>query len=396
MRCLHPALFFALLTGAATAFAPAERRRPDERSWTPARETGASQDRVGWSPKPTDAPVPPMPPPRFGQMDLLRRDGFTMGTDTCGFVSGFSSAPVTCVRQSAYCTNDGAGNMDCCTGDYSQCSKTMYTTCIDYTASENGACSNKGAKTICCWAQSPSCYSLVYSTSASPGKVFTILQCQTTSGLDTLLATPPAYTISASRRASSSSSESESSTSSSASSTTTDPAAATTTPATSSSSSNTGAIVGGVVGGIAALGLAAFLLFFFLIKKRQQSNAGHAGPSIPPTYMPVNQTPQGFPPPGAAFQPYAGAGAGAGVYAQPGGEDYKPYGDVAAASQNQFMQQTGYAQPPPPAASTSPGPPPGGYVPYGQGGGYHPGVPVQELPVQYALGTGSNRAELGH
>jgi len=128
----------------ATAFTPLGRRG-DDRPWTPAKETGPAQDRVGWNPKPTDGPVPP---PQYGEVELLRRD-FSLGTATCGYVAGFSSLPVTCVRESAYCTNDGIGNMDCCTGAYSRCTSSMYSSCVDYSSSLRGACSSKGVRTIC-------------------------------------------------------------------------------------------------------------------------------------------------------------------------------------------------------------------------------------------------------
>jgi len=148
MRCARFTPSLALWLASATAFTPLVRRQ-DERSWSPAKETGLpNEQRLGWSPKPTDAPIPPR---RYGEMDLLKRD-FTLGTDTCGFVSGFSSVAVTCVRQSAYCTNDGVGNMDCCTGEYSQCLSTMFSTCLDFTASQQGACQGKGPRTICWYA----------------------------------------------------------------------------------------------------------------------------------------------------------------------------------------------------------------------------------------------------
>jgi len=65
-----------------------------------------------------------------------------------------TAAAVTCVRQSAYCTNDGAGNMDCCTGEYSLCTSSMFSSCLDFSASQRGACSGKGPRTIC-WCVRP-------------------------------------------------------------------------------------------------------------------------------------------------------------------------------------------------------------------------------------------------
>ncbi|KAK5659880.1 hypothetical protein OQA88_13343 [Cercophora sp. LCS_1] len=416
MRCANsvPAPFFlvALLTPAA-AFAPLQRRN-DERSWTPAKETGRFEDRIGWTPKPTGAPVPP---PRYGEMDLVRRGGFSMGTDTCGFVSGFSSAPVTCVRQSAYCTNDGVGNMDCCTGEYSLCTASMYSSCINYSSSQNGVCDGKGLRTICCWSESPSCYTLIYSTTASPGKKFSILQCQASGGSDILLATPPNFTLTSSSSRPSSTPYS------------TTPATTTSGGGGGSSGSNNGgnntnaenstpvgAIVGGVVGGVAAVGLIGFLIFWAIIHSRRKN--------LQPTYAPVAQPPPGpdivhtpqapFPSPGQQYSPFAqqpqqpfghaadwnkpqattqfNSDTATGFpppmpHGQPG---YGGHGDPFATG-----QQLGYASAVGPAPMQSQGYAMQGYAPQQQYP-YQQQGPVNELPVQHAFGTAGQRAELGH
>lgn len=140
----HRVVIWALVSS-ATAFTPLKRQQTDT-SWTPARETNP-EARLGWSPAPTPAPLP-----RYGHMDLIRprADDFTLGTSTCGYVSGFNKpVPVTCVRESAYCTNDGVANMDCCTGDYAACTATMYSACLDFSASQRGECDGRGARTIC-------------------------------------------------------------------------------------------------------------------------------------------------------------------------------------------------------------------------------------------------------
>ncbi|KAK0652481.1 hypothetical protein B0T16DRAFT_454845 [Cercophora newfieldiana] len=426
MRYLCLASPLAVFLGSALAFTPLERRQ-EQRSWTPAKETGRSEERIGWSPKPTDAPIPP---PRYGQMDLLKRADFTLGTDTCGFVSGFSSAAVTCVRQSAYCTNDGAGNMDCCTGEYSLCTSSMFSSCLNYAASQRGECAGKGARTICCWAESPSCYTLIHSTTASPGKVFSILQCQAQGGLDTLLATPPNFSITSS----SASSSSSSSTTGSSSATTTTPGGGTggTNETTSSSSTPVGAIVGGVVGGIAAIGLVIFLIFWLLIRNRRKNSdvqPSGAAAAQPPTNSDMAQTPQaGFPSPGIYSQfpqqPQQGQ-------YPPGGQasEFKPFPNTAALQQQQQQQhpqamggyppqqqQPGYGPPSagyggypgatpnsgyPQSGSTSPGFHNQGFAQqqqqYGQGAPYpgHPGQGANELPVHYPPGSEGHRVELG-
>ncbi len=53
------------------------------------------------------------------------------------------------MRESAYCTNNGANALDCCTGAYDACTTTMFSVCIDYTASQTGACSSTGLGTMC-------------------------------------------------------------------------------------------------------------------------------------------------------------------------------------------------------------------------------------------------------
>lgn len=81
-------LAFHSLIASTLAFSPFVRRF-DEPVWTPARQTGApgdeQLDEEGWSPRPTDSPQPD-----FGELDLFKRASFSLGTDTCGFVSGYS------------------------------------------------------------------------------------------------------------------------------------------------------------------------------------------------------------------------------------------------------------------------------------------------------------------
>ncbi|KAK0716761.1 hypothetical protein B0T26DRAFT_265651 [Lasiosphaeria miniovina] len=146
------ATLLAMCTGIApaNAFAPLERRGSDS-SWSPAKQTGLPErdhpNRVGWSPRPTDAPPSQH---NYGAMDLLKRDTFSIGSDTCGFLAGYSSAAVTCVKLGAYCTDDGAGNIDCCTGAYSVCKSSMLSACLDFSASLQGACgTGLGPRTLC-------------------------------------------------------------------------------------------------------------------------------------------------------------------------------------------------------------------------------------------------------
>ncbi|KAK3326764.1 hypothetical protein B0H66DRAFT_168533 [Apodospora peruviana] len=413
-------LFFSAFLSSAAAFTPLVRRHGDGQSWTPARETGRPDDsnRLGWSPIPTD-----IPRPRYGEMDLLRRD-LTVGTDTCGFVSVTDNtpAPVTCVKNSAYCTNDGVGNMDCCVGDYATCTSSMYSACLDYSASSKGACSGAGLRTICCWSESPSCYTLIYSTTATPNKVFSILQCQAFGGLDTLYATPPNLSSSFSTTESSSSSTTTSSSSSTTtrSSSTTTPAGESTTPTSpagsgsdgsSSSSAPIGAIVGGVVGGVAVIGLIGFLAFFFLLRKRKgESNIGTA-PQTSGYMTQAQSPPQGgyqVPPEQQYQQPYP--------HQQPQQPQYVP-GAPPMGGYYKY-EETQQQQPPPPqqqqqvynnnispygyaptgspqSNNTIPGPP------MGQNQGYpqqYPPPPAAQQPQVFSelpvVGSEAHRAEL--
>ena len=81
---------FALLLEIAPAIAGiSPLMRFEGRSWTPARETGsptAGGDEGGLSPVPTE----PARHPDFGEMELFKR--YQMGSDTCGFASGFKCA----------------------------------------------------------------------------------------------------------------------------------------------------------------------------------------------------------------------------------------------------------------------------------------------------------------
>ena len=62
-----------------------------EESWKPPVETGVghaadeAQLALGWSPRPTEAPA------LYARMDLVARmDGYTLGSDTCGFIENGS------------------------------------------------------------------------------------------------------------------------------------------------------------------------------------------------------------------------------------------------------------------------------------------------------------------
>lgn len=69
-----------------------------EESWTPPVETGlpavGEQDQLalGFSPRPTEAPE------LYGRMALMERmEGYTLGTDTCGYIANGSEYLQSCV-----------------------------------------------------------------------------------------------------------------------------------------------------------------------------------------------------------------------------------------------------------------------------------------------------------
>ncbi|KAK4138998.1 hypothetical protein BT67DRAFT_431453 [Trichocladium antarcticum] len=219
------------------------------------------------------------PGPQHGAMGMVER-GFTMGTNTCGFISDYSSVPVTCMRPSEYCTHDGVGYMDCCSGEYSSCIATMTTACLDFSAYENLACSNTTQRTLCCLSELPFCYTLLFSTTASPAKVFSIFQCQDVRGTATLFATPPDYSVTASTTASSTVVEAASSTS---------------TPDSSSTALPIGVIVGSAVGGMAAIGFAMSLVVFYVARSRRGDRSRKQPQSLQPQVLGTLDKPHNTP-----------------------------------------------------------------------------------------------------
>ncbi|KAK3367850.1 hypothetical protein B0H63DRAFT_535949 [Podospora didyma] len=123
--------------------------------------TGTSPDKwhnLWTSHRPTDAPNQDL-----GAWQDLRRE---VGAATCGFFPEFGD-PYDC-GPSRICTNSG-NYRRCCSGR--ECSQALPTACIGL---RGGDCPEGG--TICC--QSPLyCATFLWQTSASPNKIFTILDC---------------------------------------------------------------------------------------------------------------------------------------------------------------------------------------------------------------------------
>ncbi|KAK4183530.1 proline-rich receptor-like protein kinase PERK1 [Podospora australis] len=369
----------SLLTFASVFWTPATalarlKESTGSKSWTPAPETNRADDgnRLQWSSQPTSAPAQDV----WGDMELLKRQ-FVMGTDTCGFLSGYSSVPITCVKESAYCTDDGRGNRDCCTGEYRDCTSSMFSACLDFSASERGACAGKGPRTLCCWAASPSCYTLIFSTTASPDKVFSLYQCASTDGLGYLLPTPPALARTATFTSSTGSTSSTNSLPNSSS----EPSTTTVPPnnegGRASNSAPIGAIVGGVVGGIAILGISAFFITFYVIWTRhKQDDASH-----PPSTTAV-QSPQS-----TYVGGYHGVAQEVPALYKPNDpfqveqispQPYDPVQQQAEASHHHYAAPQ--ASPPSVHHTTTV---------------YPPAPTIAELPTAVAYGSEGRRAELG-
>ncbi|KAI1102696.1 hypothetical protein F4804DRAFT_254962 [Jackrogersella minutella] len=299
-------------------------------------------------------PVPTAAPEYYASIELLRRDGYNMGHDTCGFGALNSAVTYKCYSTVGTCQDIGSFR-GCCTGGLNACSSTFWTQCDDYNPTSDCGISSK---TRCCQSALPYCITWLFSTS---GSTVTAWDCDTQSDTKTfeLLATPLSLidsTASTSDDSAITSSATDATTSSSA--TTGDPTAAfsastagssssanANSASNSSSSTPVGAIVGGVIGGLAVISL--IILGIFFIKKYQRRT-----------------TPDGSPPPAASGPQELPGSQSPSPYSPQMQEYYSPLPDYNAAGQPKYQV---------PMTQISP--------------------PV-EAPDTPATGTGYNRAEL--
>ncbi|KAI1446489.1 hypothetical protein F5Y02DRAFT_416776 [Annulohypoxylon stygium] len=230
-------------------------------------------------------PAPTAAPESYASMELLRRDDYNMGHDTCGFGSLDPGLTYTCYSSVGTCENIGSYR-GCCTGGLNACSSTFWTQCDDYNPTKD--CGST-AKTRCCQSALPYCITWLFSTTSS---TFTAWDCDTQSDIRVfdMLATPLSLmdttassttdestsesatgdaTISSSTTTTTSNPTAESSTST----VTADSSSSTSTSSSSNSGSGTpvGAIVGGVVGGLAVIALIVLGIFF--IRKYQRGSS---------------------------------------------------------------------------------------------------------------------------
>ncbi|TLS27264.1 hypothetical protein PpBr36_05332 [Pyricularia pennisetigena] len=277
---------------------PASAWQPTETAgWTVDAAVNKDADAAmsGFSPRPTDGP-------RFGSMDIFRRQAATLKPNECGFLP--NGVAFACPGDGASCKHDGT-HLGCCQKDGS--CKFRAKTCIDYKASVEGACKAvTDPATRCCSESSNAfCFTLQFSTSTEPGKIITLLDCQASPGTGILYNSPPPKTTTTSQTSKKTATTSP---------TSTQPATTTSgygsgptntgdgdqpgnpeqqqQPGTTSSpSANKGAIAGGVVGGVAFLGLIGAAVLFLLRRKKAakaplSKNGGDAstpGATYPPT-----------------------------------------------------------------------------------------------------------------
>ncbi|KAH8844831.1 hypothetical protein MCOR03_008881 [Pyricularia oryzae] len=274
---------------------PASAWQPRETAgWTAdaAVEKGADVPMSGFSPRPTDGP-------RFGSMDIFRRQAATLNPNECGFLP--NGVAFSCPGDGASCKHDGT-HLGCCQKDGS--CKFRAKTCIDYKASVGGACNGiTDPATRCCSESSNAfCFTLQFSTSTEPGKIITLLDCQASPGTGILYNSPPPRTTKASptSKKSPASTQPANSTTGYGSGPTNpsdgdrpgDPEQQQQPAPTSSPNTSKGVIAGGVVGGVAFLGLiGATVLFLIRRRKAPKTRASNSGgdTSMPgATYPPTS------------------------------------------------------------------------------------------------------------
>ncbi|KAL6868625.1 hypothetical protein J3F83DRAFT_737785 [Trichoderma novae-zelandiae] len=398
-------LLLLLLLGAAAPTAKAHdddhNNKPTPKSglhesWaSPAKETVAAgheadqQLALGWSPRPTQAPKPLM-----GRMMVPRADDFTLGPQTCGFVPGTAANSFTCISSGFTCTPQ-QDHVGCCEPN-SACSL-IKTTCIDYKASQGGACNlPSDYHTLCCGTSSlPGCYTWVISTSASSDEsvsLYTLFDCSAQAGRGTLLTVDPGWSSTHSFGRTTATTTSTSPSASSSTTSTTTSTTSTPEPTSKSSSTPVAAIAGGTVGGVAALGLVALAAFLFLRRRNPRNAPPNAtlGGNPPPNQNPAAPAGAAYPsgvPAGYAPVPMHQQGYDAqhmGQYGQQGVVYPQQYHGQYPPQQQQYTY-------PVEANGSSPG-----AFKEGDLSPQQQSPPPTELAAVSPVGAETNRAELGH
>ncbi|KAI0119041.1 hypothetical protein F4814DRAFT_458437 [Daldinia grandis] len=151
------------------------------------RETGAvagAAIRAGWSPKPTPAPGAAKPEEDH-VLDVLLVRGHTnlwTNNETCGWIPGPSSYPVTCGERSTCATNSDY-IVACVSGTVSP----FFSICLDFSAYERGSCDDHDTGAGCCTErQYGSC--ATYFWTSSPAR--SMYRCSNVSTAITMLDVP--------------------------------------------------------------------------------------------------------------------------------------------------------------------------------------------------------------
>ncbi|KAI0849196.1 hypothetical protein F5Y00DRAFT_235889 [Daldinia vernicosa] len=319
----------------------------------------ASASRLLFQPLPTQArdgafatlqPMPTTAPEYYASIELLRRDEYHMGHDTCGFGALDPGITYKCYSDIGTCENI-SGYRGCCTGELKACSSSFWTQCDDY---DPMSYCGMSSKTRCCQSGLPYCITWLFSTSGSTVSAWDCDSQSKTREFE-LLATPLSLIDSATSSTTndltttSSTHEPDNSHSVATSSSTVSSSTSidtTTVPLSNSSGTPIGAIVGGVVGGVAVICLTILGIFF--IKKYQKGT--HTTASAPPIL--------------SGPQELLGSGMSS-PYPTPSHGNYAPILQHDASGQLKYQAPVAQA------------------------------TQVAEAPYTPATGTGYNRAELG-
>ncbi|KAF2864619.1 hypothetical protein BDV95DRAFT_294274, partial [Massariosphaeria phaeospora] len=108
-----------------------------------------------WSPAPT-------PAPRFGAMEMFRRE---VGDNTCGFIGGNETSSITCPISSQVCVTHSRNGVHGCCDDADVAGCIIATACIpssQISASCNSACSQDNLVTKCSASDAPHCYEWLF------------------------------------------------------------------------------------------------------------------------------------------------------------------------------------------------------------------------------------------
>ncbi|KAI0447339.1 hypothetical protein F4803DRAFT_546236 [Xylaria telfairii] len=178
---------------------------------------------------------------------------FVLGTDTCGFTN---DSTITCDFGNE-CTNIDSYR-GCCTAGGTDCSATIYTTCVDYAEMPNAAMC--GPQTLCCPLSSAYCATYGFMTEEQPDATLTYVHCAESPRFGELYAYPPEQATTTT--------ESPSMTESASSTLAIDPVEST--HSSSSRSVSSGTIAGATVGGVIFLLLVILGIFQIFNRRRRQ------------------------------------------------------------------------------------------------------------------------------